>query len=90
MNSMVTRWEHEIALEKIDRTNHRLWVVVILLIVALVGTNAAWIYYESQWEVIETSTTQTVEAQSESGDVIGIIGDSNEVGHGESESKQDN
>lgn len=90
MEDKISKWEHEIALEKIDRANHRLWVVVILLIVALVGTNGAWIYYESQWEVVETSTTQTVEAQSESGDVIGIIGDNNEVGHGESESKQDN
>lgn len=39
-------------------TIKKLWVIIILLIVLLFGTNAAWIVYESQWEVVETEVTQ--------------------------------
>lgn len=38
-----------------ERTIKRLWIVIILLVLLLFGTNAAWIYYESQWEVVETN-----------------------------------
>lgn len=44
--------------ERVSRTNKRLWVMCMLLILLLVGTNALWLYYESQWEVIETEITQ--------------------------------
>ena len=44
--------------DRVSRTNKRLWIMCILLIVLLVGTNAMWIWYESQWEVIETEITQ--------------------------------
>lgn len=43
----------------LERTIRRLWILALVLIVLLFGTNAAWIYYESQWEVFET----TVEAE---------------------------
>ena len=39
----------------LERTVKRLWILAIILIILLFGTNAAWIYYESQWEVYETS-----------------------------------
>lgn len=45
---------HESAMARMERTVKRLWILLILLAVFLVGTNAAWIYYESQWEVVET------------------------------------
>ena len=41
-----------------ERTIKRLWIVVILLIVLLVGTNAMWIYHESQYE--DATITQDV------------------------------
>lgn len=43
----------------LERTVRRLWILIIILVALLFGTNAAWIYYESQWEVYET----TVEAE---------------------------
>ena len=46
---------HEGAMALMERTVKRLWILIILLAVFLVGTNAAWIYYESQWEVVETT-----------------------------------
>ena len=57
-------------------TIKRLWILCILLIVLLVGTNALWIWYESQWDYIEDSQTveQDIDADFGDGDftVIGI------------------
>lgn len=38
-----------------ERTMKLLWMLVVVLILLLVGTNAAWIYYEGQWQVVETT-----------------------------------
>lgn len=46
---------HESAMARAERSAKRLWVVVILLIVMLVATNGAWIWYESQFETVETT-----------------------------------
>lgn len=43
-----------------ERTVKRLWILAIILILLLFGSNAAWIYYESQFssEVTETYSSQ--------------------------------
>lgn len=41
-----------------ERTVKKLWVIIILLVVLLFGSNAAWIYYESQFETVQTEITQ--------------------------------
>ena len=41
---------HESVLARMERTIKRLWILCIVLIVLFVGTNAGWLYYESQWE----------------------------------------
>ena len=43
---------HEAAMARMERTIKRLIVVIVLLIILLCGTNAAWIYYENQFEDI--------------------------------------
>ena len=43
---------HEGDMARLERVIRRLWIALIILIVALLGTNAAWIYYESQWETV--------------------------------------
>ena len=48
-----------------ERTIKRLWIVIILLIVLLVGTNAMWIYYESQFEDVVTTVTQEAESDGD-------------------------
>lgn len=55
---------HEGDMARMERANKRLWVVIIILIVALIGSNAAWIYYESQFEEISTQ----IEAEQETND----------------------
>lgn len=59
-------------------TIKRLWIMCILLILLLVGTNCAWLWYESQWEYVETteSVEQEIEGEFGEGDVTVIgIGD---------------
>ena len=67
-----------------ERTIKRLWILAIILIVALVGTNAGWVYYESQWQYVDTTTSQEVTQDVNSGDgsatTIGI----GDVNNGES------
>ena len=52
----------ESAMAMAERTIKRLWIVVILLIVLFVGTNAAWIVYEKQFEDVEVMIHQESEA----------------------------
>lgn len=65
-----------------ERTIKRLWVIIILLIVLFVGTNAAWIYYESQWEVVETTEI----TQENDGGYNNYIGNDGDIYNGEANS----
>ena len=67
---------HEGDMSRMERANKRLWIVIIILIVALCVTNAAWVVYESQFEVVEESTFQT-EQETEDGDNIVVGGNYN-------------
>ena len=60
---------YEVALLRLDRANRRLIVIIVLLISLLFGTNAAWLWYESQWEDVTTTITQDLDA-SDGGDAI--------------------
>lgn len=51
---------------RLERTIVRMWVIIILLILMLVGTNAAWLYYESQF--MNTSEVTTITQELDSGD----------------------
>lgn len=55
-----------------SKTVKRLWAMCILLIVLLVGTNALWLYYESQFAYIEESVKQDIETGDGDATVIGI------------------
>lgn len=57
---------YEAAQSRLERIIKRLWITTIILIVLLVGTNVAWLIYESQYEYYEV----TQEAENESGDII--------------------
>lgn len=48
---------HEGAMSRMERTNRRLWILCIILIVLLTLTNGAWIWYENQF-VDEITVTQ--------------------------------
>ena len=63
-----------------ERIIKRLWILAIIIFAALIVTNGAWIYYESQLEVVEETTTeqtvtQNVRATGDSDAVLAGIGD---------------
>lgn len=61
-----------------ERTIKRLWIVILVLIIALIGTNGAWLYYQSQFEDVVTTTT--IEAEQD-GAGMNIVG-GGDVGYG--------
>lgn len=78
---------HESAMARQERNNKRLWIVVIILIAALILSNAAWIYRESQFETVETKeVTQDVDT----GDGTAIVSGIGDVNYGESETDSQN
>ena len=82
---------HEGAMARAERTVKRLWISTILLVIALIATNAGWIYYESQWEYVEEVTTQEVtqHSQSDNGDAINKFVGGDENGSQEVESPEE-
>lgn len=56
MDKDVSYVAFESVCSRFERTIKRLWILVILLTVLLVGTNCAWLWYESQFETITTET----------------------------------
>lgn len=78
---------HESAMARQERNNKRLWIVVIILIAALILSNAAWVWYESQFEVVETTVKQDVQQDTEDGSTNNFVGGDY---NGTSESENDN
>lgn len=67
---------HEGAMARQERTIKRLFIIILVLIVLLVGSNIAWIIYESQFEEYTTSTEVSQDVDSENGDAyVAGIGD---------------
>lgn len=56
--------EQSLALEmlsELKKTTKRWFVVSIILLIALVGTNVAWLIYESSFETVYEGETTTVD-----------------------------
>ena len=49
MERVVTYYEHEENMVRMERSNRRLWILCVILIVALLGSNAGWLWYENQF-----------------------------------------
>ena len=58
---------YEGTMSRFERINRRLWITIILLVVLLVGTNIAWLIYESQFE----GYTITAEQDGEGINIVG-------------------
>ena len=69
---------HESAVARLERVIKRLWVLALVLIVLLAASNAAWIWYESQFEEIR------IEQDNESG-YNNFIGNDGDIYNGETD-----
>lgn len=54
---------HESAMARNERTIKRLWILLIMTVTLLVGTNGAWLWYESQF----SDEVVTVESETDNG-----------------------
>ena len=61
---------HESDMSRLERQSKRLWIVVLVLIFMFVGSNCAWLWYESQFQVVE----ETVIEAEQDGSGINIVG----------------
>ena len=84
-NDAVPYIVHEGEMARMERVNGRLWVIVILLIIALLATNGAWIWWANQWETFE-ETTVTQDVNSDNGGNANLNGDVNIYGSGSTDS----
>ena len=86
-NIVVPYAAHEIAIATSERHSKRLWIVILVLIVALIASNLAWIIYEEQFETVETITEEyDIEQDAEGGNNNSIINGGSIV-NGETEYK---
>ena len=69
---------HESAVARLERVIKRLWVLALVLIVLLAASNAAWIWYESQFEEVR------IEQENESG-YNNFIGNDGDIYNGETD-----
>ena len=79
----ISRYFYEDAVTRLERTIEKLWILSVILVLLLVGTNGAWLYYESQFkEVVETTTVdQDVDTGNGDANITGI----GDIVYGESE-----
>ena len=69
---------HESAVARLERVIKRLWVLALVLIVLLAASNAAWIWWESQFEEVR------IEQENESG-YNNFIGNDRDIYNGETD-----
>ena len=85
----VPRWTHEADMARMERTVIKLWILLIIMLALLFGTNAGWVWYEAQFveEVTETVETSTDGGGNAYGAIVS--GDNSEVHYGENQGDTD-
>lgn len=74
---------HESDMARQERTIKRLWILLLVMLVLLVGTNVAWIYYESQFEEV------TVEQEVDTGDGDAFVVGNGDLNYGQGQAESD-
>lgn len=84
-NIVVPYAAHEIAIATSERHSKRLWIVILVLIVALLGTNLAWIIYENSFEDYAITEEYDAEQDADGGGNNNSIINGGEIVNGEAE-----
>lgn len=74
----------EFAVEKMSQVIKYLVIIIIILALALIGTNIAWVIYESQFETV------ACDIQTGDGGDANYIGNDGDIYNGESNSGEEN
>ena len=75
---MMPKANHDAMMARMERMNNRMFVLTIVLIICLLGTNIGWLVYESQYEDVVT-TTLTQEGEGDNN----YIGNDGSISYGE-------
>lgn len=70
----IPRYYHEAETARMERANKRWFVAWLVTFILLVGCVAGFLWYEAQWETVET-VTQEVTQESEAGSNHFVGGD---------------
>lgn len=86
LNETMTRASHELDMARAERANKRQWIVILLLIVLLVGSNALWLYRESQFTDEVTTVTQDLDT----GDGDAVVSGTGDINYGTDKANSNN
>lgn len=76
---------HEADMARMERTVKRLWILLLVLVVLFVGSNLAWVWYESRFED-SVETSYDIEQDTDGGGNNYVVGgDFNGEAKGESQ-----
>lgn len=59
-NDSVPYIVHESIMARMERAQKRLFILFLVILLLFVASNCAWLWYESQFQYVDTTTTQTV------------------------------
>lgn len=74
-NNSVPYIVHEGDMARMERSNKRLWIVILVLIVIVIVSNIAWLCYENSMEDVTTTNEVTQELDTDGGGDAMINGD---------------
>ena len=72
---------HESSMARMERQIKRLWITILTLIFLLVGSNCAWLWWNNQWESVESLEI----TQENDGDYNNYIGNDGDIVNGETD-----
>lgn len=76
MDGYISEAQHEKEMTRMETANKRWFILCMVLVLLLVGTNAAWMIYEQQFS--DVTMTQEVDTGAGDATVFGVgIGDVN-------------
>lgn len=73
---------HESEVARLERVIKRLWILCIIIFLALIATNAGWMYYESQF-----TDEMSVEQDIDTGDGTAVFSGIGDVTYGQNQAK---
>lgn len=75
----------EYSMDRLERSNHRMFIIIVLLIIGLVISNSIWLYNWMQYDYVDEFTT--VDA---GGGIANYIGDDGDITNGENNEAGEN
>jgi len=75
---------HESEVARLERVIKRLWILCIIIFICLIGTNAAWIWWESQWE------DMTISQDVDTGTGDAVVTGTGDINYGENKTDNKN